>query len=99
MAPQNSLAVSWLGLRVFPGMAWVQSLFRELRSHKPFGVSKKKKEREKINGSLPRHLSSSMVILERMGSGVNLPLPSSVTLSPPLLSQPLFSLPSDRLIS
>ena len=52
-------------------MAWVQSLFGEWRSYKPLGVSKKKKERkEKINGSLPRHLSSSMVILERMGSGV-----------------------------
>ena len=56
---------------MFPGMAWVQSLFGEWRSYKPLGVSKKKNERkEKINGSLPRHLSSSMVILERMGSGV-----------------------------
>ena len=32
--PENSLAVQWLGLGAFTARAWVQSLFRELRSHK-----------------------------------------------------------------
>ena len=30
----NSLAVQWLGLHDLTAMAWVQSLVRELRSHK-----------------------------------------------------------------
>ena len=30
----NSLAVQWLGLHELTAMAWVQSLVRELRSHK-----------------------------------------------------------------
>ena len=34
----NSLAVQWLGLGTFTARAWVQSLVRELRSHKPRGM-------------------------------------------------------------
>ena len=41
----NSLAVQWLGLRAFTAVAWVQSLVRELRSHKPGSTAKKKKKR------------------------------------------------------
>ena len=36
----NSLAVQWLGLRALTAEGWVQSLVRELRSHKPRGVAK-----------------------------------------------------------
>ena len=39
----NSLAAQWLGLSAFTAVAWVQSLVRELRSHKPRGVARKKK--------------------------------------------------------
>ena len=31
----TSLAIQWLGHRAFTDGAWVQSLVRELRSHKP----------------------------------------------------------------
>ena len=31
----NSLAVQWLGFSTFMTRTWVQSLVRELRSHKP----------------------------------------------------------------
>ena len=36
--------VQWLGLGTFTARAWVQSLVRELRSHKMHGTAKKKKE-------------------------------------------------------
>ena len=39
----NSLAVQWLGLSTFTTEGLVQSLIRELRSHKPYGVAKGKK--------------------------------------------------------
>ena len=32
----------WLGLQAFTAMPWVQSLLRELRSHKPHDMAKKK---------------------------------------------------------
>ena len=35
--------VQCLWLSTFTAVAWVQSLVRELRSHKPCGVAKKKK--------------------------------------------------------
>ena len=34
----------WLGLGAVTAVAWVQSLVRELRSCKPCGVARKKKE-------------------------------------------------------
>ena len=40
----NSLAVQWLGLGAFTAGAQVQSLVRELRSHRPHIQSKKKKK-------------------------------------------------------
>ena len=39
---ENSLAVQWLGLSPFNTVAGVQSLVRELRSHKPRGTAKHK---------------------------------------------------------
>ena len=41
----NSLVVQWLGLGPFISGAQVQSLVEELRSCKPNGVAKKKKEK------------------------------------------------------
>ena len=38
----SSLAVQWLGLGAFTAGVWVRSLARELRSHKPHSVAKKK---------------------------------------------------------
>ena len=44
-SPGNSLAVQWLGLSTFTVVvAQVQSLVRELRTHKPRGTTKKKKK-------------------------------------------------------
>ena len=40
----NSLVVQWLGLSAFTARAWVQSLVRELRSHKPSGATRKKQQ-------------------------------------------------------
>ena len=37
---RNSLTFQWLGLGTFTTVAQVQSLVRELRSHKPFGQKK-----------------------------------------------------------
>ena len=42
----NSLVVQWLGLSTFTAGAQVQSLVGELRSCKPHGVAKKKKNKE-----------------------------------------------------
>ena len=42
----NSLAVQWLGLGTLTVVAWVQSLVRELRSHKLHGVAKKIKKQK-----------------------------------------------------
>ena len=36
----NSLVVQWLGLRAFNAVAQIQSLVRELRSHKPSSAAK-----------------------------------------------------------
>ena len=38
----NSLVVQWLGLHDLAAMAWVQSLVRELRSHKLHSQKKKR---------------------------------------------------------
>ena len=55
----NSLVVQWLGLGTFTGGACVQSLFGELRSHKPHCEAKKKKVTEcayvTYGISLPEH--------------------------------------------
>ena len=42
----NSLAIQWLGLGALLLRTQVQSLVRELRSHKPWGMAKKKKKPE-----------------------------------------------------
>ena len=34
------MVVQWLGLSPFTARAWVQSLVRELKSSKPYGVAK-----------------------------------------------------------
>ena len=39
---ENSLEVQWLGLCIFTARARVQSLVRELRSHKPLSSAKKR---------------------------------------------------------
>ena len=39
--------VQWLGLGAFTAVAQIQSLVRELRSHKPRGSAKKKKKKKK----------------------------------------------------
>ena len=44
----NSLVVQWLGLSAFTARAWVQSLVRELRSHKLCGMAKNKRVRHKL---------------------------------------------------
>ena len=36
--------VQWLGCGIFTAIAWVQPLFREIRSHKPLSTAKKKKK-------------------------------------------------------
>ena len=41
--PENSLEVQWLGPGAFPAGAWIQSLVREQRSHKPCGLSRGKR--------------------------------------------------------
>ena len=41
---RNSLAVQWLALSTFTAEGLVQSLIRELRSHKPRGVGKGKEK-------------------------------------------------------
>ena len=41
----NSLAVQWLELGAFTARPWVQSLVRELRSHKLRGMAEKKKKK------------------------------------------------------
>ena len=38
--------VQWLGPHAFTAVAWVRSLVRELRSHRPRGAAKKKKGEE-----------------------------------------------------
>ena len=43
----NSLVVLWLGFGAFTALAWVQSLVRELRSHKLSSMTKKKKIKNK----------------------------------------------------
>ena len=43
---QISLVTQWLGLHPFMPMAQVQTLVRELRSHKPCGTAKKKKSKK-----------------------------------------------------
>ena len=45
---ENSLAVQWLGLSPFPAGALVRSLIRELRSHKPCGVTQKTKQKVEL---------------------------------------------------
>ena len=45
----NSLVVQWLGLYAFTAQAIVQSLVGELKSHKPRGEAKKKREGEREN--------------------------------------------------
>ena len=45
----NSLVVQWLGLSAFIAMAWVQSLFGELRSHKLHAAAKKKEIHNEIS--------------------------------------------------
>ena len=47
MESRNSLAVLWLGLGSFTAGVQVQSLVRELRSHKPYGVAKKINNKKK----------------------------------------------------
>ena len=47
----NSLAVQWLGLSALTAGAGVQSLVRELRSHKPHGTAPK----TKIKSKKPKH--------------------------------------------
>ena len=42
----KSLVVQWLELRAFTAVAWVQFLVKELRSHKPHGTVKNKRQKE-----------------------------------------------------
>ena len=42
---ESSLVAWWLGFQAFTSVAWVQSLVRGLRSHKPHGTTKKKKKK------------------------------------------------------
>ena len=51
----NSLVVQWLGLCAFTARAQVQSLVRELRSHKPLGAAKKKEKIYKLNMKCKTH--------------------------------------------
>ena len=44
------MVAQWLGLGTFTVVATVQSLIRELRSHKLCGVAKKKKKKKKKIG-------------------------------------------------
>ena len=56
---KTSLVVQWLGLWTFTEGAWVQSLVRELRSHKPRNKTKEKKKKRWYYGltSWPENLS------------------------------------------
>ena len=49
MSRGNSLAVQWLGLGTFTAVAQVQSLVGEIRSCKPSGAAKIKKEINFLN--------------------------------------------------
>ena len=49
MTQGNSLVVQWLGLSAFTAGAQVQSLVRQLKSHKPCSVAKKKKKKDDTN--------------------------------------------------
>ena len=42
----NFLVVQWLRLSTFTAVEWVQSLVKELRSHKFNGVAKNKKQQQ-----------------------------------------------------
>ena len=44
--------VPWLGFQAFNVIAWVQSLVRELRFHKPHGTDKKKKKYKEVKNKL-----------------------------------------------
>ena len=44
---RNPLVVQWLGLGAFTAVACVQSLVREIRSHRSRGVSRKRKGRKR----------------------------------------------------
>ena len=44
----HSLAIQWLGLSAFTAVAKVQSLVRELRSHKLHGTAGKKKKSQAV---------------------------------------------------
>ena len=49
--------VQWLGLSAFTAVAQVQSLVRELKSHKPWGVAKNKKQNKQANKKHVQRLS------------------------------------------
>ena len=48
MRKRSSLAVQWLGLGTSTAVARIQSLGRELRSHKLRGMAKKEKFKKEI---------------------------------------------------
>ena len=53
----NSLAVQWLGPGAFTAVAWVQSLVRELRSHKLIQATQQsQKKGGGVRGSLERNI-------------------------------------------
>ena len=78
----NSLVVQWLGLWTFTATAWVQSLVRELRSHKLHGVAKKKRKKEKKRKKKSQHhrvgeitrISPALTVIQLLGFSV-LPFP------------------------
>ena len=61
----NSLAVQWLGLRAFTVGAWVRSVISELRSCKPQGWTKTKKNQKESEFIWSFHSNSELRKSER----------------------------------
>ena len=51
--------VQWLGLVAFTAVTWVRSLVGELRSRKPRGVAKNKKQNKTKKGCISNNLEGS----------------------------------------
>ena len=82
----NSLAVQWLGLSTFTAVARVQSVVRELRSHKLRGMATKNKTKQNkpkqfFHKNCPGDLSQQEVLPSSVASPVLAPTVSLSMLS------------------
>ena len=56
----SSLEVQWLGLCAFTAGDRVQSLVRELRSHKSCDMAKKKRKKKRVGGGREKHQGDTL---------------------------------------